>query len=185
MRHALALAAFLAAIPALAWAAGWGGVDPGATTLEEVRQRYGGPTRETRAKLGGYDTLEWVYEGGKAPAGLVRMIVDFGLLTPSGYQPSLVRVLRLEPKPSMFGRQTVLQGWGIPDGATTENERDIFYYKSGLVIVFNKEGTSATSMYFSIPQPDKPAAGPSPGSSDAPASPTPASPPPASPPRQR
>ena len=44
------------------------------------------------------------------------MTVDYGLLTPQGYKPTVVRVLRLEPKPKIFGRNTVIQAWGVPDG---------------------------------------------------------------------
>ena len=111
------------------------------------------------------------------PAGLVRMTVDFGLLSPSGYKPTVVRLLKLEPKPLIFGRNTVVEGWGLPDGAGSENGLDTLFYKIGLFVVFDKEGVSATSMVFAPPQPDAP----EPGSPAAPPKPEPASP---APPKQ-
>ena len=122
-RLALLLALVLLAVPAAA--ADWGGIEPGVTTVEQVRERYGQPSKETRPKIEGYDTLQWVYEGDRAPAGIARMTVDFGLLTAGGYKPNLVRLLTLEPKPIMFGKNTVIQGWGVPDA-----------------IADNKDGTS-------------------------------------------
>jgi len=158
-RYAAPLPAFLW-LASLAVAAEWGGIEPGVTTLEQVRDRYGAPTGEKRATLEGYDTREWVYEGSKAPAGIIRMVVEYGLLTPGGYQPSRVRLFRLEPKPAIFGRETIMQGWGAPDLAGTEKDRMTFFYKSGLLVTFGTDGASATSMYFMLPQPDPPAAGP-------------------------
>ena len=82
------------------------------------------------------------------------MTVDFGLLTPSGFRPSLVRLLTLEPRPLIFGRVTVVQGWGLPDGVGTREGLVTFFYKEGLFVIFDKEGENAVSMIFSIPQPD-------------------------------
>jgi hypothetical protein len=135
----------------------WGNIAPGATTLEQVRARYGAPSRETRAKVEGYDTVQWLYEEGRAPNGFYRMTVEYGLVTPQGYQPTLVRALRLEPKPKVFGRNTVLQAWGIPDGFGRQGEQESLFYKVGLIITFNKEGTDAVLLMFTPPQPDPPA----------------------------
>jgi hypothetical protein len=144
----------LLAAPASSPAEEWGGIIPGETVLEQVRARYGAPSRETRAKVEGYDTMQWVYEGDRAPAGFHRMTVDVGLLTPQGYKPSVVRVLRLEPKAKIFGRNTVMQAWGLPDGSSTEGAQEVFFYRSGLVVTFEKESTFAVLMTFTPPQPD-------------------------------
>jgi hypothetical protein len=170
-----AAAAALLALAPPARAADWGGIEPGVTTAEQVRERYGAPTLESKRTLEGYDTSEWVYEGRQAPAGLVRMTVDFGLLTPSGYHPVVVRVLRLDPKPFIFGRDTILDGWGVPDQVGVKDEREMFVYRSGLVVTFDKSGTVATGLYFTVRQP---------GSQAGPAPSAPA-PPPAAPPSPR
>ncbi len=142
--------------PCAAGAADWGGVEPGVSTVEQVRARYGAPSKETGVKVEGYDTTQWIYEGGQAPEGLVRMTVDFGLLTQTGYKPSLVRLLKLEPKRHIFGRKTVIQGWGLPDGVGSQEGVLTFFYKEGLFVVFDKEGENAVAMVFSLPQPDTP-----------------------------
>lgn len=163
---ALALAALAAlAAPALepAWrlapalAADWGGIVPGESTINNVRDWYGAPTRNTAQKVDGYDTTQWVYEGQRAPGGLIRMTVDFGLLTPSGYRPDLVRSLTIEPKPGVFTVDHVLQGWGIPDRETPTGTI-AFFYEQGLLVYFADDGRTVTSMVFTPPQ-KAPAAG--------------------------
>src|SRR6266478_9990969 len=62
-------------------ASDWGGITPGVTTLEEVRERYGAPSKESKAKLENYDTTTLTYEGSKAPAGMNRLVVEVGWLT--------------------------------------------------------------------------------------------------------
>jgi hypothetical protein len=156
----LAIGALLVAAlgaPAIGSTEEWGGIEPGVTTIEQVRARYGAPTRETHAKVDGYETVQWVYEEARAPGGVRRMMLDYGLLTPQGYKPTVVRVLRLEPKPLIFGRNTVLQAWGVPDGAGTQNDQATIFYKSGLIVIFNKEGTDSVLLTFTPPQPDPPA----------------------------
>ncbi|HEX5530184.1 MAG TPA: hypothetical protein VFZ82_11505, partial [Methylomirabilota bacterium] len=69
----------------------------------------------------------------------------------------VVRVLRLEPRPKVFGRKTVIQGWGVPDGITKHNEMDVFFYKSGLLVNFDKAGDEAALLTLTPPQPDTPA----------------------------
>jgi hypothetical protein len=164
----------------------WGGIDPGTSVVDQVRERWGAPSREVREKVEGYDTLRWVYEGGQAPAGLIRMTVDFGLLTPAGYKPAVVRLLTLEPKPLIFGRTTVVGGWGVPDGvANAPDGSATLFWKEGLLVTFDKEHESATRMIFSLPQPDVPAPSAAPAAPAAPASPpapaAPAAPKPAAP----
>jgi hypothetical protein len=80
----------------------WGGIEPGESTMAVVKSLRGTPTRTNKQKVDNYDTEEWVYEDARAPAGIKRLIVDFGLMTPAGYRPDLVRSLRLDPKPGAF-----------------------------------------------------------------------------------
>ena len=156
---ALATALVTAALPAAALAAGWGTIDPGTSTQEDVRARFGPPSRETHKKVENYDTTEWVYEGGRAPSGIIRMTVEFGLLTPQGYKGNAVRALRLEPKPMIFARNTIVDGWGVPDRMAEQGDRDVFLYESGLIVTFDKDGMSAASMVFMVPQKLAPAGG--------------------------
>jgi hypothetical protein len=153
MTRLLALLAIVLLAPATAGAADWGGVTPGITTIKDVRDRYGAPSKQATLKVEGYDTTQWIYEGAQAPTGLVRMTVDFGLLTAPGYNPSLVRIMKLEPKPLIFGRYTVVQAWGVPDGITRQEGLLTFFYKDGLFVIFDKEEENATTMVFSVPQP--------------------------------
>ena len=146
-------------VPSAVVAAEWGGISPGTSTIETVRERYGAPSRETRQKLEGYDTIQWVYEGGRTPTGMKRMIVEFGLLTPGGYRPNLVRSLTLEPKPRIFDYVMVVKGWGIPDGIAEREGRKVYFYQRGLLVYFDQSGDDTVSMVFSPPQPEpKPAA---------------------------
>jgi hypothetical protein len=156
-----ALLAGLAVVGLLVGPAGlpaeeWGGIEPGRTTVDQVRARYGAPSKETRAKEQGYDTMQWVFEGAGAPGGIQRLIVDFGLLSPQGFQPTVVRAFRLEPKPKIFGKNTVAQAWGPPDAIGAQNEQETFFYRSGLVVIFTKDGTDTELMTFTPPQPDAP-----------------------------
>ena len=152
-RFGLAVWALVLAVgPAPAAAAGWGGIVPGTSAVEDVRGRYGQPSRETPKKVEGYDTLEWVYEGARAPHGIVRMTVEFGLLTPQGYKGNVVRVLRLEPRPGIFMRDTVVDGWGVPDRIAEQGDREVFLYESGLVVTFDRDGLTAANMVFMLPQ---------------------------------
>lgn len=145
--------AVVAGATARAGAADWGGITPGASTREEVRQRYGAPSRQAPQKVEGYDTLQWIYEGPRAPAGLRRMLVEFGMLTPAGYRPELVRYFVLEPRPRVFRREVILQGWGAPDGVNEEQGRKILVYRAGLLVYLDETGGDAVSMVFSIPAP--------------------------------
>ena len=171
---ALICLAVTLALPATVAAAGWNGVEPGVTGVDVVRARFGPPSKEVKQKVDNYETVEWTYEGERAPGGFQRMVVEFGILLPSGYSPNTVRVLRLDPRRFIFTKDMVISGWGEPDRATTENDRDIFFYTSGLLVTFDKDGVMATSMYFTVKQPDSAAP-----SSGAPAPPSPAAPAPA------
>lgn len=152
---ALVLAlALVAAGPAAA--AEWGGIVPGVSTMETVRGRYGPPTRQGSQKVEGYDAARWVYEGAQAPAGFVRMTVDFGLLQGGGYRADVVRAFTLEPKPNVFTRAAVLDGWGRPSGAKRDNEVLSFFYDEGLIVYFDKDDWTVRSMVFTPPQPPAP-----------------------------
>jgi len=114
----------LLATPALA--AEWGQIKPATTTQPEVRKRYGAPSKETVQKIEGYDSTQWLYEGPQAPAGIVKLIVDFGILTSAGFQKDVVRTFRLEPKPEIFNRKLILDGWGPPARIGKEGDSEIF-----------------------------------------------------------
>jgi len=161
-RRVRSLLAGLAAAGLLVGPAGgraeeWGGIEPGLTTIDQVRARYGAPSKETRAKVEGHDTIQWVFEDARAPGGIQSLTVDYGLLTPQGYKPTVVRAFRIVPKPKIFGKNTVAQAWGPPDAIGKQNEQETFFYKSGLVVIFTKEGDDTVLMTFTPPQPDAPA----------------------------
>ena len=150
--------ALLVGLPAGIPAAEWGGISPGASTMETVRGRYGAPSREARHKVEGYDTIQWIYEGARAPVGMKRMTVEFGLLTSGGFRPNVVRYFDLEPKPGVFDRAMVVNGWDLPDRVAEGGGRKIFFYKAGLVVTFHEGEEDALSMVFTVPQPElKPA----------------------------
>jgi hypothetical protein len=155
-RLALWLWLLLGLAAGVAGAAEWGLIRPGTSTMESVRAKYGAPTRTLREKVEGYDTETWVYEDGRAPVGIVRLTVEFGLLQAEKYRPEVVRAFRLEPKPGTFNRGVISNGWGYPDVLGREGEEDLFLYKDGLLVYFDKEGWNARLMVFTVPQPRDP-----------------------------
>src|SRR5215471_1348929 len=170
---ALMLALAMAA-PVTTLAASWGGIEPGETTLEQVRERYGAPSKETKQKTEGYDTTTWVYEGAKAPVGMNRMIIDLGMLKPEGFKPDIVRVFVLEPHPTIFPMQAIVDGWGLPNAAGDQNGFPTMLYESGLIVMFEKQGQFSTGMTSTVPQPFQPpttGAAPAPGTAPAAAAP--------------
>jgi hypothetical protein len=186
MRLIAAVLAFALAAPAAAGAASWGGIEPGSTTLEQVRERYGAPSKETKQKVESYDTTTWTYEGSKAPGGIIRMVVDFGILKPDGFKPNLVRVFVLEPKTTIFDVQTIIDGWGSPSVAGDQGGYPMMFYEQGLVVIFDKQAVSAQTMTFTLPQPlpQRPTASPpapAPAAPTAPTAPKPGSTSPAGP----
>jgi len=173
---ALTLAIGLAmAAPGSTWASNWGGLEPGVTTQDQVRERYGAPSKETKQKVEGYDTTTWMYEGNKAPVGMTRVTIELGLLKPDGFKPDVVRVFVLEPKPNMFPLQAVIDGWGMPTAAGAQGGFPTMLFEDGLIVVFEKQGQWADSMTFTVPQPfQAPTAGTAPAAPGAaPQSPTP------------
>jgi hypothetical protein len=153
MMRALLILILVAGTAPHALAAQWGNIEPGVTTMEQVRDLYGRPTRETRALVDGYETRKWIYERSQAPEGLVRLTVDFGLLVKGTYEPSVTRLVTLDPKPLIFVRKTVIDGWGLPDREGLMEGLPTFIYQEGLFAMFQKDGESAVRLIFSIPQP--------------------------------
>ena len=148
--RALGLVALLAAPVA---ASEWGQIKPAETTQAAVRARYGAPTKETTQKIESYDAAQWVYEGSQAPTGIVKMTVDFGLLAPSGFRKDVVRTFRLEPKPDIFNRRLVVDGWGPPERIGKEGDLEFFFYQEWLLVYFDKDGPQVVAMIFTPPQP--------------------------------
>jgi hypothetical protein len=134
-------------------AAEWGAVVPGTSTTETVRTQFGEPTKTEPVKVEGYDTMEWVYEGDRAPRGIRRLTVDFGLLTDSGFRSEVVRLFKLDPVPGVFTRTTVLTGWGPPSRLGKEGDSEVFFYDEGLIVWFDKDGWLAQEMVFTPHQP--------------------------------
>jgi hypothetical protein len=157
VRHPLTVAlAALTLGAAPAQASEWGTIIPGTTTMEAVRAQYGGPTKTEAQKVDNYDTVTWIYEGAQGPAGLLRMVVDFGILQAAGYRRDVVRSFRLEPKSGVFNRKMVLAGWGAPERVGMQGDTEVFYYAQGLVVIFDKEGLQARTLMFTPPQPIEP-----------------------------
>jgi hypothetical protein len=152
---AAVLLAALSVAPA-AFAAEWGLIQPGVSTTQTVRERYGAPSRTERKKVEKYDTETWIYEGDRAPTGLMRLTVDFGLLRDTRYLPEVVRVFQLEPHGATFNRGIIGNGWGFPDGSGKQGAEEFFVYKDGLLVYFNPDGWTVRLMVFTIPQPRDP-----------------------------
>lgn len=153
MHRLTVLAVLLGALAAPAAASEWGTIVPAVSTMDTVRAQFGAPTRAEAQKVEQYDTTRWVYEAAQAPTGMKRMVVDFGLLQASGFKRDVVRSFELQPKPGVFTRDTILKGWGRPDGVGKEGGVDSFLYDEGLIVVFDKEAWSAITMVFTPPQP--------------------------------
>jgi hypothetical protein len=101
-----------AALPAAA--AEWGSIRPGVSTNAQVRELYGAPTKTSKEKVENYETETWIYEEPKAPAGLKRLTIEYGLVVADKYQPNVVRAFRVEPQPGGFTRRIIILGWGPP-----------------------------------------------------------------------
>jgi len=134
----------------------WGAIVPGKTVKSQVRERFGPPSREETKKVDTYNTAEWLYEHARAPRGIRQMQVQFGLLTPQGFNPDIVRALTLNPRPGVFTRVHILTGWGQPDQVGTDQEKGqrIFLYKSGLAVLFDTNEQLAETLLFTPPQSD-------------------------------
>jgi hypothetical protein len=152
----VALVLLMGLLAPMAFAAEWGLIQPGVSTTQTVRERYGAPTRTERKKIDTYDTETWIYDGDRAPSGLARMTVDFGLLRDNRYRPDVVRAFQLEPHGGTFNRGIVANGWGLPDGNGRQGDQEFFVYKEGLLVYFNPDGWTVRLMVFTLPQPRDP-----------------------------
>jgi hypothetical protein len=158
-----ALAAFVVLAGVLpASGAEWGNIRPGISTTANVRELYGTPTRTSKEKVDNYDTENWVYEEAKAPAGLKRLTVEYGMLLADKYQPGVVRAFRIEPQPGTFTRRIIHLGWGQPDRSGRDGDTDVFVYYEGLIVYFDDTGQDAKLILFTVPQPRDPADQPAP-----------------------
>ena len=151
----LGLACLLLAAGAPALAATWGGVTPGETLRRDVESRYGAPSRTQSVTEEGRSSVEWTYSGERAPRGLERMVVSFGLLRGTTFVPDVVRALTLYPKPGVFRVQVLTSGWGKPDGIGTDEQTGrsaLRYDAEGLFVILDKTGQWAETMVFAPPQ---------------------------------
>ncbi|MGH7332284.1 MAG: hypothetical protein ACREKS_05940 [Candidatus Rokuibacteriota bacterium] len=154
----LGVLVIMLACPLSAPAAEWGLINPAETTMDAVRRRYGKPTQATTQKVDGYDSAQWVYEEAQAPPGMIRMVVEFGMLTPTGYLPQIVRSVLLHPKPGTFNRPLIVQGWGPPTATGEQSGSPAYLYEDGLFVVFDEAVWEVKTMLFIPKQPIPPPA---------------------------
>jgi len=158
-----ALATVVTLVGALpATAAEWGDIRPGISTTANVRELYGAPTTTTKEKVDNSDTEVWIYDEPKAPAGLKKLTVEYGLMVAEKYQPTVVRAFRIEPQPGGFTRRIIVLGWGPPDRTGRDGDTDVFIYYEGLIVYFDDNGQDAKLILFTVPQPRDPADVPAP-----------------------
>jgi hypothetical protein len=137
-------------------AEGWGGITPGETTRTGVEGLYGRPSRERTMVDEGRTVAEWTYAEDRAPRGLTRMVIAYGLMVGDRFAPDVVRSLVLYPKPQVFTVPAISSGWGAPDAVGTEEAtgRSSFHYRTrGLLIIFDKTGSWAELLLFGPRQP--------------------------------
>jgi acyl-CoA synthetase (AMP-forming)/AMP-acid ligase II len=147
----MGLACLLLAAGATVWAATWGGITPGETMRRDVEARYGAPSRTQTVTEEGRTGVEWTYSGDRAPNGLERMVVSFGLVRGTAFVPDLVRALTLYPKPGVFRVQSLSVGWGKPEaiGSDAQTGRSAMRYDSqGLLVILDRTGEWAETMVF-------------------------------------
>jgi citrate lyase beta subunit len=106
-----------------AGAESWGGITPGETTRADVERLYGRPSRERSLVDEGRTVAEWTYAEDRAPGGLARMVVSYGLMAGDRFAPDVVRSVTLYPKPQVFTLQSISSGWRQPDAIGTEGRR--------------------------------------------------------------
>jgi hypothetical protein len=134
----------------------WGGITPGETTRAALEALYGRPSRERTLVDEGRTVGEWTYAEDRAPKGLIRMVVNYGLLVGDRFMPDVVRSVTLYPKPHVFSMPAISNGWGPPDGVGTEEAtgRPSFQYRTrGLLVIFDKSGSWAEFLLFGPRQP--------------------------------
>jgi hypothetical protein len=150
-RLGLALAIAVLATGAGVGAETWGGITPGESTRADVERLFGRPSRERTLVDEGQTVAEWTYAEDRAPRGLVRLVVNYGVLSKGRFVPDVVRSMTLYPKPQIFPLQTISSGWGEPDAIGTEEStgRPSFHYRTrGLLIIFDKTGSWAELLLF-------------------------------------
>ena len=134
----------------------WGGLTPGETLRGGVESLYGRPSRERPLVEEGRTVAEWTYAGDRAPRGVERMVVSFGLASGATFNPDIVRSIALYPKAHIFSMLSISNGWGPPDAVGTEEAtgRPSFHYRTrGLLIIFDKSGSWAEMLLFAPRQP--------------------------------
>lgn len=149
--RALALAAGALVAGVDAGAESWGGLTPGETVRAGVETLYGQPSRERTVVEEGRTAAEWTYAGERAPRGLERMVVTFGIGSGAQFTPDVVRSVTLYPKPHVFSLRVISNGWGPPDAVGTEEAtgRPSFHYRArGLLVIFDKTGAWAEFLLF-------------------------------------
>jgi hypothetical protein len=152
-RWGLGLALMVAALGAAGdlGAESWGGLTPGETLRGGVESLYGKPSRERALVEEGRTVMEWTYAGDRAPRGLERMVINYGLTSGATFKPDIVRAIVLYPKPHVFSMRSISSGWGSPDAVGTEEAtgRPSFHYQGkGLLIIFDKTGSWAEMLLF-------------------------------------
>jgi hypothetical protein len=129
----------------------WGGLTPGETARAGVETLFGRPSRERTLVEEGRTVSEWTYAVERAPQGLERMVVSFGLLVRGRFAPDVVRAVALYPKPHVFSLRAIMNGWGPPDAIGTEEAtgRPAFHYRPrGLFVILDKTGSWAELLLF-------------------------------------
>jgi hypothetical protein len=129
----------------------WGGLTPGETMRPGLETLYGRPSRERMLVEEGQTVAEWTYAGERAPKGLERMVISFGLAVGGRFVPDVVRSITLYPKPHVFALRAISSGWGRPDAIGTEEAtgRPTFEYRTrGLFIILDKTGSWAEFLLF-------------------------------------
>jgi hypothetical protein len=152
----LALALVMLAAAGDVGAESWGGVTPGETARAGVETLFGRPSRERTLVEEGRTVSEWTYAAERAPRGMERMVVSFGVLVGGRFAPDVVRAVTLYPKPHVFSLRTITSGWGPPDAVGTEEAtgRPAFHYRArGLLIILDKTESWAEFLLFGPRQP--------------------------------
>jgi hypothetical protein len=147
----LALVVLTAGWAATAWAEGWGGITAGVTTRREVEARYGRPTRERAVTEAGRTGSEWTYAGERAPQGLERLVVSFGLLRGNRFEAELVRGFALYPRPRVFTVTAITNGWGTPTAIGTDQATGrpaLRYDAQALLVILDPSGEWAEVLVF-------------------------------------
>jgi hypothetical protein len=129
----------------------WGGITPGQSTVVDVQAHHGSPTRERSVVDEGRTASEWTYIGERAPAGLNRMVVSFGLLGPAGFAPDVVRAVAIYPKPRVFSVEVVTIGWGTPDAVGSDEQTGqvaLRYDRRGVLVLLDPTKTWAEMILF-------------------------------------